>query len=143
MSSTSARCGTRCTRAALPLGPARIATGAPVIASSASAGATRATETASPRQRRAIILQIPSFKATHSLKPASSRERGTALWRKYACPTEDRRSDLRRAPSRPARSKGRFDTEIIVRGHHAKRQGAVRHDERRLIAYEHDHVPLL
>jgi hypothetical protein len=38
-----------------------MAAGAPVIANSALAGATRATERLNPRQRRAIILSIPSL----------------------------------------------------------------------------------
>ncbi len=48
----------------------------PVIASFASAGAARAMDTPSPRQRRAIILMTLSFAATHRL---SLLPRGTVV----------------------------------------------------------------
>ena len=48
-----------------------------------------------------------------------------------------------RAPCRPVRAEGRFDAKIVIGGHCAKGQGLVGHDERRLIANEHDDVALL
>ena len=50
---------------------------------------------------------------------------------------------FRRAPCRPIRAEGRLNAKIVIGRHHAKRQRLVGHDERRLIANEHDDVALL
>jgi hypothetical protein len=140
----------RCTIPALPVGPTRIVTGAPVIASSAIADETRATETPSPSNRCVIILTDPVVRT----RPYGVQKDGpdtslvSAWWGSFL--TEIRLPDRGAgfsyfcgAPCRPIRTERRLDAKIVIRRHFAKRQGLVGHDKRRSVANEHDNVALL
>jgi hypothetical protein len=80
----SALWGMCCTIPALPVGSARIATGAPVVASSAIAGETRAMGRPSPRQRRTIFLIFLSraMWARSGRRPARCENCRRPSWRR-------------------------------------------------------------